>query len=269
MLHRCCRATRAPRRSAAPTTGRPRSSSTTSRSSSTSIPMRREVTATFAFRRNPAAAAIDRARAAGARRRAAATTSTSRSTARRWPPTRIHARRSTADAARSAGRGHADDRARRIAPARNVALEGLYVSSGVFFTQCEAEGFRRITYFLDRPDVMASYTVTLRADKAALPGAAVERQPGRAGRRSTDGRHFAKWDDPFPKPSYLFALVAGDLVRARAAHHARATAASALLQVYVRRRRPRQDRARDGVAEARDALGRGALRPAATTSTAS
>ena len=62
---------------------------------------------------------------------------------------------------------------------------GLYVSNDSFFTQCEAEGFRRITYFLDRPDVMASYTVTLRADKAALPGAAVQRQPGRAGRRWT------------------------------------------------------------------------------------
>ena len=72
------------------------------------------------------------------------------------------------------------------APAKNTQLMGLYVSNDSFFTQCEAEGFRRITYFLDRPDVMASYTVTLRADKAAVPGAAVQRQPGglgRAGRR--------------------------------------------------------------------------------------
>ena len=67
-------------------------------------------------------------------------------------------------------------------PAKNTKLMGLYVSNDSFFTQCEAEGFRRITYFLDRPDVMASYTVLLRADKAALPGAAVQRQPGRAGR---------------------------------------------------------------------------------------
>jgi aminopeptidase N len=66
------------------------------------------------------------------------------------------------------------------APAKNTKLMGLYVSNDSFFTQCEAEGFRRITYFLDRPDVMASYSVTLRADKAALPGAAVQWQPGGA-----------------------------------------------------------------------------------------
>jgi aminopeptidase N len=95
---------------------------------------------------------------------------------------------------------------------KNTKLMGLYVSNDSFFTQCEAEGFRRITYFLDRPDVMASYTVTLRADKQKLPGAAVQRQPGGAGRRWTDGRHFAKWVDPHKKPSYLFALVAGQLV---------------------------------------------------------
>ena len=98
----------------------------------------------------------------------------------------------------------------RICPARNVALEGLYVSSGVFCTQCEPEGFRRITYFPDRPDVLARYTVTLRADRAEFPvllsnGNLVAQGalPG--------GRHFATWHDPFPKPSYLFALVAGDL----------------------------------------------------------
>jgi len=96
-------------------------------------------------------------------------------------------------------------------PAENTTLSGLYVSSGNFFTQCEAEGFRRITYFLDRPDVMATYTVTLRADKAAYPvllsnGNLVEEG------ELADGRHFAKWEDPFKKPSYLFALVAGKLV---------------------------------------------------------
>jgi aminopeptidase N len=68
------------------------------------------------------------------------------------------------------------------APEKNTQLSGLYVSQGTFFTQCEAEGFRRITYFLDRPDVMASFTVLLRADKAQVPGAAVQRQPGGAGR---------------------------------------------------------------------------------------
>ncbi|WP_207002980.1 aminopeptidase N [Trinickia mobilis] len=97
------------------------------------------------------------------------------------------------------------------APAENTTLSGLYVSSDNFFTQCEAEGFRRITYFLDRPDVMTPYTVTLRADKAAYPvllsnGNLIEEG------ELPDGRHFAKWEDPFKKPSYLFALVAGRLV---------------------------------------------------------
>jgi aminopeptidase N len=97
------------------------------------------------------------------------------------------------------------------APAGNTILSGLYVSSGSFFTQCESEGFRRITYFLDRPDVMTTYTVTLRADKAAFPvllsnGNLIEEGD------LPDGRHFAKWEDPFKKPSYLFALVAGKLV---------------------------------------------------------
>ena len=96
-------------------------------------------------------------------------------------------------------------------PEKNTQLSGLYVSQGTFFTQCEAEGFRRITYFLDRPDVMASYTVTLRADKAKYPvllsnGNLVEQGA------LDDGRHFAKWVDPHKKPCYLFALVAGQLV---------------------------------------------------------
>ncbi|MYM23101.1 aminopeptidase N [Duganella sp. FT135W] len=97
------------------------------------------------------------------------------------------------------------------APVENTSLSGLYVSNGNFFTQCEAEGFRRITFFPDRPDVMAKYTVMLRADKAAYPvllsnGNLVEE--GDLG----DGRHYAKWEDPFKKPSYLFALVAAKLV---------------------------------------------------------
>ncbi|PVX83876.1 aminopeptidase N [Paraburkholderia unamae] len=96
-------------------------------------------------------------------------------------------------------------------PAANTTLSGLYVSSGNFFTQCEAEGFRRITWFLDRPDVMATYTVTLRADKLAYP---VLLSNGNliAEGDLPDGRHYAKWEDPFRKPSYLFALVAGKLV---------------------------------------------------------
>jgi aminopeptidase N len=97
-----------------------------------------------------------------------------------------------------------------ISPANNTALEGLYVSKGIFCTQCEAEGFRRITYFLDRPDVLAVYTTRIEADKAKYPtllsnGNLIEQGdlPG--------GKHFAVWNDPFPKPCYLFALVAGDL----------------------------------------------------------
>ena len=99
----------------------------------------------------------------------------------------------------------------RIDPQANTTLSGLYLSSGGFFTQCEAEGFRRITCFPDRPDVMARYTVTLEADKAACP---VLLSNGNLVAQGDlpDGRHYAKWEDPFPKPSYLFALVAAKLV---------------------------------------------------------
>lgn len=117
-------------------------------------------------------------------------------------------------------------------PAKNTQLSGLYVSQGTFFTQCEAEGFRRITYFLDRPDVMASYTVTLRADKAEYPvllsnGNLVD-QGG-----LDDGRHFAKWVDPHKKPCYLFALVAGKLVAREQRIRAR-SGNDHLLQIFVR-----------------------------------
>ncbi|HSN44964.1 MAG TPA: aminopeptidase N [Casimicrobiaceae bacterium] len=97
-----------------------------------------------------------------------------------------------------------------IQPAANVALEGLYVSSGVFCTQCEAEGFRRITYFPDRPDVLAVYTVTLVADRERYPVLLSNGNRVGAG-DAGNGRHFVRWHDPFPKPSYLFALVAGNL----------------------------------------------------------
>ena len=119
------------------------------------------------------------------------------------------------------------------APEKNTQLSGLYTSGGGFFTQCEAEGFRRITYFLDRPDVMAVYTVTLRAAKAAYP---VLRSNGNLVEQGTldNGRHFAKGHDPFPKPSYLFALVAADLV-AREQHIRTRSGKNHLLQVYVRR----------------------------------
>jgi aminopeptidase N len=118
------------------------------------------------------------------------------------------------------------------APEKNTQLMGLYVSQSTFFTQCEAEGFRRITYFLDRPDVMASYTVTLRADRARYPvllsnGNLVEQGD------LPDGRHFARWIDPHKKPCYLFALVAGQLV-AREQRIVARNGREHLLQVYVR-----------------------------------
>eukprot|EP00873_Tetraselmis_striata_P045926 jgi/Tetstr1/466190/TSEL_010749.t1 len=98
----------------------------------------------------------------------------------------------------------------RIHPETNTKLEGLYKSSGNFCTQCEAEGFRRITYFYDRPDVLACFRTTIVGDAAKYPvllsnGNLVEEG------KLENGQHFAVWEDPFPKPSYLFALVAGDL----------------------------------------------------------
>ncbi len=117
-------------------------------------------------------------------------------------------------------------------PAKNTHLMGLYVSQGTFFTQCEAEGFRRITYFLDRPDVMASYTVTLRANKAQYPVLLSNGNLVESGDLD-EGRHFAKWVDPHKKPCYLFALVAGKLVAREQKIRARA-GTDHLLQVYVR-----------------------------------
>jgi len=100
----------------------------------------------------------------------------------------------------------------RVSPKLNRALEGLYVSSGNLCTQCEAEGFRRITWFLDRPDVMARYRTTIRADKARYPVLLSNGNLREQG-ELPEGRHFAVWEDPFPKPCYLFALVAGRLSR--------------------------------------------------------
>ena len=123
-----------------------------------------------------------------------------------------------------------------LAPAQNTTLMGLYVSNGNFFTQCEAEGFRRITWFQDRPDVMARYRVTLRADRARVPvllsnGNLVDQGALPA---AADGaeRHFATWEDPFPKPSYLFAVVAGQLVATEERLRTR-SGREVLLQVWV------------------------------------
>jgi len=96
----------------------------------------------------------------------------------------------------------------QIDPQTNTSLEGLYLSGGAYCTQCEAEGFRKITYYLDRPDVLASFDVTIIADKkyTHLLSNGNQIESGNL----DDGRHFVKWQDPFKKPSYLFALVAGD-----------------------------------------------------------
>ncbi|RPH67261.1 MAG: aminopeptidase N [Burkholderiales bacterium] len=128
----------------------------------------------------------------------------------------------------------------RIAPAANTALSGLYVSADNFFTQCEAEGFRRITWFPDRPDVMARYTVTLRAPRDRYPvllsnGNLVA--SGDCDASSDDGVdrrgwHWATWKDPFPKPSYLFAVVAGRLAPTEQRLRTR-SGREVLLQVWV------------------------------------
>ena len=98
----------------------------------------------------------------------------------------------------------------RIHPESNTALEGLYKSSGMFCTQCEAEGFRKITYYLDRPDVMSAFTTTVIAEQHRYPVLLSNGNPVGSGPQE-DGRHWATWEDPFKKPAYLFALVAGDL----------------------------------------------------------
>ncbi|MBB4152466.1 aminopeptidase N [Sphingomonas jinjuensis] len=108
------------------------------------------------------------------------------------------------------GDAHTIETKVRIAPDRNTQLMGLYASGGNLCTQCEAEGFRRITFFPDRPDVLSRYLVRLTADKARFPVLLANGDPIAAG-DAGDGRHWAEWRDPFPKPSYLFALVAGDL----------------------------------------------------------
>jgi len=101
-----------------------------------------------------------------------------------------------------------------IAPSANTVLMGLYASGGNLCTQCEAEGFRRITWFVDRPDVLSRYAVRLEADAAAFPVLLSNGEPGAAG-ELPGGRHFAEWTDPWPKPCYLFAVVAGGLAALR------------------------------------------------------
>ncbi|MCQ8894843.1 aminopeptidase N [Limnobacter humi] len=116
-------------------------------------------------------------------------------------------------------------------PDQNTRLEGLYVSNGNFFTQCEAQGFRRITYFPDRPDVLSKFTVTLIANKASHP---VTLSNGNLleARDLDDGLHLSRWEDPFPKPAYLFALVGGNFV-CQEETITKGNGQTALLQVWV------------------------------------
>jgi len=118
-----------------------------------------------------------------------------------------------------------------IAPEDNTALEGLYRSGSMFCTQCEPEGFRKITWFIDRPDVMARFTVRVEADKSDYPVLLSNGNPRESG-DLPGGRHYAVWDDPIPKPSYLFALVAGDL-RYVEDRHTTPSGREVRLRVYV------------------------------------
>ena len=109
------------------------------------------------------------------------------------------------------GDSHVIEVTTRIDPAANTQLMGLYASNGMLCTQCEAEGFRRIAFFPDRPDVLSTYKVRMGGDKAAFPVLLSNGNCTATG-DNADGSHWAEWHDPWPKPSYLFALVAGDLL---------------------------------------------------------
>ena len=140
-----------------------------------------------------------------------------------------------------------------IQPAKNTSLMGLYVSSGNFFTQCEAEGFRKITFFPDRPDVMTKFTVMLRASKKNYPvllsnGNLIEQ--GDLG----DGRHYAKWEDPFRKPAYLFATRRGQ-TRLSGRNDSTEIRSQGFTASVGGERQSRQDPARHGIAETQRALG--------------
>jgi aminopeptidase N len=123
------------------------------------------------------------------------------------------------------------DTAVEINPKANTALSGLYMSDGMFCTQCEAEGFRRITYSYDRPDNMSAYRVRMIADKARFPVLLSNGNPD-GYTALPGGRHMAEWDDPFPKPSYLFALVAGDLAHVED-HYVTGSGRRVKLGIYV------------------------------------
>src|SRR5512139_3938038 len=118
-----------------------------------------------------------------------------------------------------------------VDPSANTQLSGLYRSSGTYCTQCEAEGFRRITYFPDRPDVMAVYTTRIEAAKEEAPVLLANGNLVESG-ALPDNRHFAVWHDPHPKPSYLFAMVGGDLACVED-HFVTASGRNVTLRIYV------------------------------------
>lgn len=118
-----------------------------------------------------------------------------------------------------------------IQPQLNTALEGLYMSRGMYCTQCEAEGFRRITFYPDRPDILSRFVTTIGADKARFPLLLSNGNPIARGEEA-DGRHWVTWEDPYPKPSYLFALVAGDLACLED-HYQTGSGRTVTLQIYA------------------------------------
>ncbi len=138
----------------------------------------------------------------------------------------------------------------QIDPQDNTRLEGLYLSGGNFCTQCEAEGFRRITYFPDRPDVLTRYTTTLEADKTRYP-VLLANGNHVAGGNLENGRHWARWYDPFPKPSYLFALVAGDLA---CLEDQFTTASGRQVQLYIYAKSPYINRCHHAMASLKKAM---------------
>jgi aminopeptidase N len=119
----------------------------------------------------------------------------------------------------------------RIHPVRNTALEGLYQSSGNFCTQCEAQGFRKITYYPDRPDVLSRFTTTIVADRAKYPVLLSNGNPVANGEEE-GGQHWVTWEDPFRKPAYLFALVAGDLAM-QEDHYVTCSGREVILRIYT------------------------------------
>ncbi len=158
----------------------------------------------------------------------------------------------------------------RIHPEQNAALEGLYksggLSGGMYCTQCEAEGFRKITYYLDRPDVLARFTTTIIADDRYPVLLSNGNSIGE--RKLADGRRSVTWQDPFPKPSYLFALVAGDLALLRD-EFVTASGRRIELRIYSEPHNISQCDVRDGCVASAPCAGTKRSTAANTTSTSS